>query len=294
MTTPSQPSMPCYAVILSSSVMLENMTYRIMIDKLIDLAKEQAGFIAAECSLGETDLLLTYWQDRDTAEHWLNNTILRRTLSLAEQFWFDSYHLRLVEVVESHSFQQTNLPDHSSRFPRIQTARGVLKILDESEVDLLKAYVIEEKEFLAPWEPLRTDAYYSTALCKLRIREMRRDFLEDQGVAFCFLSSDERRMLGYANYSNLVRGVSQSCHLGYSLRKFEQGKGLMHEFLSAGNEYLRKECRIDRIQANYMPRNARSAAVLEKLNFVKEGYAKHYLKINGQWEDHVLTALVMR
>ena len=26
----------------------------------------------------------------------------------------------------------------------------------------------------------------------------------------------------------------------------------------------------------------------------KEGIAKHYLKINGQWEDHVLTALTLR
>lgn len=294
MTASSQSSVPCYAVILSSSVMLENMTYRIMIDKLVDLAKEQVGFIAAECSLGETDLLLTYWQDRESAEQWQSNAILRRTLSLAEQFWFDSYHLRLVEVLESYSFKQDNLPDHTSRFPRIKTARGVLRILEESQAELLKRYVTEEKQFLAPWEPIRSEVYYSTALCKLRIREMRRDFLQDQGVAFSFLSQDEDRMLGYANYSSIVRGVFQSCHLGYSLRESEQGQGLMHELLSAGNDYLRDTCRIDRIQANYMPRNARSAAVLEKLNFVKEGYAKHYLKINGQWEDHVLTALVMR
>ncbi|REG84187.1 GNAT family N-acetyltransferase [Marinomonas pollencensis] len=294
MTTPSPMSAPCYAVLLSSSVMLENMTYRIMVDKLIDLAKGQDGFLAAECSLGETDLLLTYWQDRATAEHWLNHPTLRRTLLLAEQFWFESYHLRLFEVLSTHSFKQTNSTDHSSRFPRITTARGVLKILEESQADLLKAYVTEEKHFLAPWEPQRAEAYYSIELCRLRIREMRRDFLEDQGLALCFLSPDETRMLGYANYSHIVRGVFQSCHLGYSLRESEQGKGLMHELLTAGNHYLHKECRIDRIQANYMPRNARSAAVLSRLGFSKEGYAKNYLKINGQWEDHVLTALVMR
>ena len=294
MTTPSQTSAPCYAVLLSSSVMLENMTYRIMIDKLVDLAKGQDGFLAAECSLGETDLLLTYWRDRDTAEAWLNHAILRRTLSLAEQFWFDSYHLRLFEVLEDHSFKQANAPDHASRFPRIETARGVLKTLDESQAKLLQDYVTEEKHFLAPWEPLRADAYYTIELCRLRIREMRRDFLEDQGLALCFLTPDESRMIGYANYSHIARGVFQSCHLGYSLRESEQGKGLMHELLTAANHYLHKECRIDRIQASYMPRNARSAAVLDKLGFVKEGYAKKYLKINGQWEDHILTALVMR
>ncbi|MGO3344058.1 MAG: GNAT family N-acetyltransferase [Marinomonas sp.] len=290
----SQSDTSCFAVILSSSVMLESMTYRIMVDKLCDLAKQQAGFVGSDCSLGETDLLLTYWQDKETAVSWLNNTILRRTLSLAEQFWFESYSLRLVKVLDTYHFQQKQTEAYSSRFPRIETKRGVLTVLDESQAELLRAFVTEEKEFLVPWEPARADAYYSLALCQLRIREMRRDFIDDQGVAFCFLSTDETRMLGYANYSNIVRGVSQSCHLGYSLKESEQGKGLMHELLDAGNEYLQKECGIDRIQANYMPRNARSAAVLDKLQFEKEGYAKHYLKINGQWEDHILTALVRR
>tara|TARA_B100001964_G_C14031207_1_gene508355 strand:+ start:679 stop:789 length:111 start_codon:yes stop_codon:yes gene_type:complete len=31
---------------------------------------------------------------------------------------------------------------------------------------------------------------------------------------------------------------------------------------------------------------------LGKLGFEREGYAKRYLKIDGCWQDHVLTALV--
>lgn len=36
-----------------------------------------------------------------------------------------------------------------------------------------------------------------------------------------------------------------------------------------------------------MPRNAASLRVLAKNHFVNEGLSKHYLKINGRWEDHV-------
>ena len=43
---------------------------------------------------------------------------------------------------------------------------------------------------------------------------------------------------------------------------------------------------------NYRPENARSAAVLERLGFAREGFAKGYLYIDGAWRDHVLTALV--
>jgi ribosomal-protein-alanine N-acetyltransferase len=43
--------------------------------------------------------------------------------------------------------------------------------------------------------------------------------------------------------------------------------------------------------ANYLPENRRSARVLEKLGFRKEGEAKHYLYIDGKWRDHILTSL---
>lgn len=33
-----------------------------------------------------------------------------------------------------------------------------------------------------------------------------------------------------------------------------------------------------------------SARLLERLGFVKEGYAREYLHIDGAWRDHVLTA----
>ena len=40
-----------------------------------------------------------------------------------------------------------------------------------------------------------------------------------------------------------------------------------------------------------MPSNKRSAQLLQKIGFIIEGYAKNYLLINGQWEDHILTSL---
>ena len=44
--------------------------------------------------------------------------------------------------------------------------------------------------------------------------------------------------------------------------------------------------------ANYLPSNTRSEALLERLGFEREGYAKSYLQIGGRWRDHVLTAKV--
>lgn len=285
---------PYFAVMLSSKQILNDLTYRIMADKVLSLAGSQPGFLGAEYGAGEIDLLVTYWQTRETAEAWLNHDIQRRILSIGEKFWYEEYALTLLEILKGTSFIHTQEAVHESRFPRIVTPRGVLTLLSEVQAPLLYDYLNQEKAFLAPWEPSRSDAYYSLETCQLRIREIRRDFLEDRGVAFCFLSPNEDRMLAYSNYSNIIRGVFQACNLGYSLRQDQQGYGLMSEALSAGIRYIHKDMNIDRIQASYMPRNARSAAVLSRLGFNKEGLAKQYLKINGQWEDHVLTALVLR
>ncbi len=290
----SPESTPYFAIMLSSKLMLNDLTYRIMAEKTLELAKEQPGFLGAECGSGEMDLLVTYWSTRKAADAWLNHDMLRRILSIGENFWYEDYSLKLFEVMKDMRFKCSDQTVHASRFPRIETERGVLRILDESQAPLLHDYINQEKTFLAPWEPLRSEGYYSHETCMLRVREMRRDFLEDKGVVLCFLSPNEDRMLAYTNYSNIIRGVFQACNLGYSLRESEQGKGIMHEALKAGLDYLFKELHIDRIQASYMPRNARSAAVLKKLGFDKEGVARDYLKINGQWEDHILTALVLR
>ena len=50
--------------------------------------------------------------------------------------------------------------------------------------------------------------------------------------------------------------------------------------------------RMHRIMANFRPENRRSRALLQRLGFTEEGFAKDYLFIDGAWRDHVLTALV--
>lgn len=285
---------PYYAVSVDTSELRDDVMFRVMTEKVIELAREQDGFLFYEWSAADVSRITFYWQQRAQAQAWMEHTMMRRTLSIGNQCWFDRYSLKLMEVVEEHVAVNQGSWHDNARFPRRTTERGVLKLLDMNDVALLHRYVNEQRMHLAPWEPQRNEDYYTEETCYLRIKEMRRDFIEDRGCVLCFLTPDEDRMLAYSNYSQIVRGISQSCYLGYSLAADCQGQGYMHECLVAGIDYMSKEQNIDRIQACYMPRNHRSAAVLEKLKFEREGVAKNYLKINGQWEDHILTALTLR
>ena len=46
--------------------------------------------------------------------------------------------------------------------------------------------------------------------------------------------------------------------------------------------------RLHRLEAACIPSNTGSIKLLEKNGFVREGYAREYLCINGVWQDHLL------
>jgi hypothetical protein len=57
-------------------------------------------------------------------------------------------------------------------------------------------------------------------------------------------------------------------------------------------EMFSQRVQLHRIQAAHLPENLRSAAVLARLGFEREGLARKYLYINGAWRDHAINALL--
>src|SRR5206468_11042647 len=99
-------------------------------------------------------------------------------------------------------------------------------------------------------------------------------------------------IVGNLNLTQVHRGAFQSCVLGYNLAADHQGRGYMTEAVGAAVDFAFRSWNLHRVAANYMPRNSRSAAVLERCGFKIEGHAPSYLLIDGRWEDHVLTAII--
>ena len=125
-----------------------------------------------------------------------------------------------------------------------------------------------------------------------RILEAEGAFYADQQVKLGVFSLQHQRMIASIDFSQIVRGPLQSCFVGFSIDAQHQGQGLMQEFMPWCLEYMFNHFNIHRVMATYMVTNHRSKALLERLGFEKEGYAKSYLNIAGTWEDHILTALV--
>ncbi|WP_049622413.1 GNAT family N-acetyltransferase [Frateuria defendens] len=174
----------------------------------------------------------------------------------------------------------------------LRTARAAIRLPEAADAPLLLRFRLENRAHLAPWEPVREADYYTLAGTRAAIAEGRRAAAEDRGYRLAAFAPDGSAVLATFAFSNVVRGAFQACHLGYAVDAGQQGRGLMHEVLQAALAWAFGDLGLHRVMANYMPRNLRSARLLERLGFEREGYAPRYLRIAGAWEGHVLTAKV--
>jgi len=176
--------------------------------------------------------------------------------------------------------------------PQLETPRTRIRLANKADAVKLLRYRMENREHLAPWEPLRESSYYTLEHCAKSIADGRENAMHDRGYPLAVFDHSEQTIFATCNFANIVRGAFQACHLGYGVDARMQGKGLMREVLRAGIAWAFGDLHLHRVMANYLPRNERSAKLLASLGFEREGYAKRYLQIAGVWEDHVLTALI--
>jgi [ribosomal protein S5]-alanine N-acetyltransferase len=176
--------------------------------------------------------------------------------------------------------------------PSLETERLILRVPTQADAEAVLEFCLDNRDFLAAFEPARPLEFYTLPFWRDQIEQALVELNYDYAIKFClFKKTDPSRVIAKINFTQIVRGVFHSCVLGYSLAEREQGYGYMTEALQGAIAYLFEQQNFHRIMANYMPRNQRSGRVLRRLNFAIEGYARHYLLINGTWEDHILTSL---
>ena len=170
--------------------------------------------------------------------------------------------------------------------------RLTLAVLSPDQADLESDFYQRNQKHLAPWSPIRRTDYHCAEKTRGRLGIQASAFKAGLAVHFAVLNNDGNQMIGACNFSSIVRGAFQACYLGYHIDVSHEGQGLMREALVRAIDYMFDEQNLHRIMANYIPGNERSAQLLERLGFEREGYAKAFLSIAGRWQDHVLTALV--
>jgi [ribosomal protein S5]-alanine N-acetyltransferase len=146
------------------------------------------------------------------------------------------------------------------------------------------------RDFLERWEPRWTRDELERETFRRRIRYYYRDARQDLGYAFFLFRTSDNALIGGVTLSNIRRGVSQSCSLGYWIGAPHARQGYMTRGVRAITWFVFDVLRLHRLEAACLPENKASAALLTRTGFQYEGLARRYLKINGTWQDHWLFA----
>jgi ribosomal-protein-alanine N-acetyltransferase len=111
------------------------------------------------------------------------------------------------------------------------------------------------------------------------------------GFLVCRLEDDA--IVGAFNIGEIVRGLFQSAYLGYYAFAPYARAGYMSEGLELVLHVAFRVLKLHRVEANVQPTNRRSLTLVRRAGFMREGYSRRYVRVAGQWRDHVRMALLV-
>ncbi len=148
------------------------------------------------------------------------------------------------------------------------------------------------RAFLAPWEPTWPHDDLTRSAFRRRLKRYAEDLRSDQAYPFFVFRRDDNALVGGMTLANIRRGVAQCGSLGYWMGQRFARRGHMTAAVSALIPFSFASLRLHRLEAACIPTNGASIRLLEKTGFIREGFAREYLCINGIWQDHLLYGLL--
>jgi ribosomal-protein-alanine N-acetyltransferase len=160
------------------------------------------------------------------------------------------------------------------------------RLVSPEDVPALVGLLRANREFLAPWEPARTDDYFTNAYHDAAVRRVLAQHQTGDAVPHVIVGDGE--ILGRITLTNVVYGSFQSANLGYWVAATANGRGVATTAVAALLRVAFVECGLHRVEAATLPHNIGSQRVLERNGFTRIGIAPRYLQIAGQYQDHIL------
>jgi len=166
----------------------------------------------------------------------------------------------------------------------------VTRLISPADAAELASLLTANRTFLAPWEPLRSDQYFTadTQLAGITDALQR----HSQGLILPHVIVDGSQIVGRITLNGIVRGPFLSCSVGYWLGQAATGRGLATAALREIVGIAFGQLGLHRVQAETLLHNLASQRVLERNGFARIGMAPAYLRIQGRWQDHILFQLL--
>jgi ribosomal-protein-alanine N-acetyltransferase len=169
-------------------------------------------------------------------------------------------------------------------------AEGAVRLRTPRLADYAEWAALREasRAFLQPWEPAWPLDDLTRGAYRRRIAAYGRDIQAGAAFPFFVFRREDGALTGGVNLNNVRRGVAQTASVGYWCGAPYVRQGLTLAGVKAVARFAFDRLGLHRLEAACVPENTRSEALLLKAGFEREGFARAYLKINGDWRDHIL------
>ena len=168
----------------------------------------------------------------------------------------------------------------------------IVKLLEESDLNDLLDFEIENKAFFEETLPPRGDEYYKLENFKEIIKELVEEQKND--IVYMYLIKDLKgKVIGRINITSIQRGSFNKAELGYRIGKDYQGKGVATNAAKIVLEKALKEHKLHRIEAGTSSDNIGSQIVLIKNGFQFVGRYNKYIYQGDKWHDSILFERVL-
>jgi ribosomal-protein-alanine N-acetyltransferase len=185
-----------------------------------------------------------------------------------------------------------SLPFFRRELPALKGERVTLRMPTTRDYHEWAALRSESRAFLEPWEPRWALDELERSTWRMRIARYHEDYEQGTAIALFIYENASGKLVGGITLGNIRFGVAQTGHIGYWVGERYAGRGFMVDAVKLLVRHAFDTLRLHRIEAACIPDNARSVRVLEKAGFRREGLLRSYLRINGEWHDHYLYALI--
>jgi ribosomal-protein-alanine N-acetyltransferase len=184
-------------------------------------------------------------------------------------------------------FRTVSVPDPT---PAITGDEVVLRSPQMSDCAEWVALREASRDFLVPWEPTWPADDLTRAAFRRRIKRYGEDQRCDLAYAFFIFRRQDNVLVGGLTLANIRRGCAQAGSLGYWMGAAYARQGYMTAAVNALIPFAFETLKLHRMEAACIPTNVASIRLLEKTGFKREGFARKYLCIDGNWQDHLLFA----
>lgn len=183
---------------------------------------------------------------------------------------------------------ETNLPSAAVRLDGVRVYLRPAILSDYPQWADVRG---RNEAFLKPYEPAWPEGCLSAGTFKRRVERLSREASADKTYGFLMFERGGDTLTGGININNVTRGAAQMASLGYWLDEDCQGRGLMGEALQLVLSHAFGPLSLARMNAATLVHNERSRKMLQRAGFIEEGFARAYIQINGERQDHVLYGL---